>query len=216
MVRCMRCGASVEGYSQVCDNCAAEKRAADAASMQQAVETSTMTCPWCGAAMLRSAQRCSSCFRDWADYRAPAVGMGGIQRGDFWIRFVASFIDGIIMIIPSIVLSLLLEPGLSTLAGAIAGLTYNVGFWTNTGATPGKMALGLRVVDMDGNLLTLWHAVGRHFSYILSAITLGIGYLMIFGEQHMGLHDRVSSSQVVLANTLPKKQTATDMHPATR
>ena len=80
MVRCMRCGASVEGYAQVCDNCAAEKRAAEAASMQHAVETSTMACPWCGATMLRSAQRCSSCFRDWADYRAPAVGMGGVQR----------------------------------------------------------------------------------------------------------------------------------------
>jgi uncharacterized RDD family membrane protein YckC len=78
------------------------------------------------------------------------------------------------------------------------------------------MAMGLRVVDMDGNLLTPLHAVGRHFSYILSAITVGIGYLMIFGEEHMGLHDRVSGSQVVFANTLPKKQAATEIQTASQ
>ena len=83
MVRCMRCGASVEGYAQMCDNCAAQKREADLASMQQAGETSTMGCPWCGATMLRSAQRCSSCFRDWADYRAPVVGMGGVSAANY-------------------------------------------------------------------------------------------------------------------------------------
>ena len=76
------------------------------------------------------------------------------------------------------------------------------------------MLMGLRVVDMNGELLTPMHAVGRYFSYILSAITFGIGYLMIFGEEHMALHDRVSGSQVVFANTLPEKQAATEMQTA--
>ena len=122
MVRCMRCGASVEGYTQLCDNCSGAKRAAEQAAMQQAVVTSTMPCPWCGATMLRSAQRCSSCFREWADYRAPAVGMGGVQRGDFWIRLVAWFIDGIILSLANLPLSFLLAPALSIPASMAVGL----------------------------------------------------------------------------------------------
>jgi uncharacterized RDD family membrane protein YckC len=102
--------------------------------------------------------------------------MGGVQRGDFWVRFLAWLVDGLILIIPSVILSILVPRPGGTLLAALASLAYNVGFWMNTGATPGKMALGLRVVDANGNLLTFWHAVGRHFSYILSAITLGIGY----------------------------------------
>jgi uncharacterized RDD family membrane protein YckC len=198
----------------MCDNCAADKRAADAASMQHAVETSTMTCPWCSATMLRTEQRCPTCFRDWADYRAPVVGMGGVQRGDFWVRLVAWLIDTLILGVVSVPLSMVLAPMLGFLAGTAIGLAFNVWFWTQKGATPGKMALGLRVVDLEGNLLTPLHAVGRYFSYILSGITLGIGYLMIFGEEHMGLHDRVSGSQVVFANTLPKKHSVPEMQPA--
>jgi uncharacterized RDD family membrane protein YckC len=140
--------------------------------------------------------------------------MGGVQRGDFWVRFLAWLVDGLILIIPSVILSILVPRPGGTLLAALASLAYNVGFWMNTGATPGKMALGLRVVDANGNLLTFWHAVGRHFSYILSAITLGIGYLMIFGEQHLALHDRVSGSQVVFANTLPKQQPSPETRPA--
>jgi uncharacterized RDD family membrane protein YckC/DNA-directed RNA polymerase subunit RPC12/RpoP len=213
MVRCMRCGKTVDGYAQMCDDCAAEKRAAEAASMQQA--TSTMTCPWCGATMLRSAPRCSACFREWADYRASVVGMGGVQRGDFWIRLVAWFIDTLIVGFISTVGGLLIsQPGERLLFSVFISILYPVSWWVRKGATPGKLAMGLRVVDMNGNKLTVLHAIGRYFSYILSAITLGIGYLMIFGEEHMGLHDRVSSSQVVFANTLPKEQAASEMQPA--
>ena len=82
MVRCLKCGASIDGFAQLCDNCAAEKRTADEAA-RVAVSTSVMPCPRCHASMPRAAIRCPSCFREWADYRRPATGMGGVQRGDF-------------------------------------------------------------------------------------------------------------------------------------
>jgi uncharacterized RDD family membrane protein YckC len=214
MVRCLKCGASIDGFAQLCDNCAAEKRAADEAA-RVAVSTSVMPCPWCHASMPRAAIRCPSCFREWADYRRPATGMGGVQRGDFWIRLVAVIIDTVILIIPSLIIALIVPPPVGSLFGALLSIAYNVGFWTKTGATPGKMAMGLREVDSNGELLTFWHAVGRHFSYILGGLTLGIDYLMVFGEQHLALHDRVSSSQVVFANTLPVRQlTTSETQPA--
>jgi uncharacterized RDD family membrane protein YckC len=207
MVRCMRCGASVEGYSQMCENCAAEKKAAEEASFKMAAETSTMTCPFCGGEMLRSARTCPACGRDWMDYKRPITGTGAIERGDFWIRLVAWLIDGLVVGVITSVLTFILvnSPQQQLLLSFLVGIVYHVGWWVNKGATPGKLAMGLRVVDMDGNTLNVLHAVGRYFSYILSAITFGIGYLMIFGEEHMGLHDRVSGSQVVYAKTLPQR-----------
>ena len=47
------------------------------------------------------------------------------------------------------------------------------------GATVGKMALGLRVVTSNGQRLSFMNATGRYFAKIISAIILGIGFLMI-------------------------------------
>ena len=48
------------------------------------------------------------------------------------------------------------------------------------GATVGKMAFGLRVVTSDGQRLSFHStATGRYFAKIISAIILGIGFLMI-------------------------------------
>ncbi|MEO8457430.1 MAG: RDD family protein [Chloroflexota bacterium] len=218
MVRCMRCGDSVEGFSQLCDKCGAEKKAADEASKAHAAIPATMPCPWCQSTMLMSAARCPACFREPSDFRpgvhGAAAGSGmGLQRADFWVRLVAALIDGLILIVPNVALRIAFGTagiGLSLLVG----VSYSVWFWTQKGATPGKMAMGLKVVDNDGRLLTPMHAVGRYFSYFLNAITLGIGYLMIFGEEHKGLHDRVSGSQVVFARTLPHPVATQETQPA--
>ena len=66
------------------------------------------------------------------------------------------------------------------------------------GATVGKMALGLRVVTSNGQRLSFMNATGRYFAKIISAIILGIGYLMIaFTDRKRGLHDMIAGTLVI-------------------
>lgn len=65
-------------------------------------------------------------------------------------------------------------------------------------ATPGKMALGIKVVDQQGRRLSFGHALGRWVSATLSYLTLYIGFLMAaFTERKRALHDMVAGTLVV-------------------
>jgi uncharacterized RDD family membrane protein YckC len=79
----------------------------------------------------------------------------------------------------------------------LLGALYHVYFWSVKGATPGKELLELRVVtDQGASPIPLASALRRAFGYVLSAASLGIGFLMVaFGGR--GLHDRIASTRVV-------------------
>jgi uncharacterized RDD family membrane protein YckC len=65
-------------------------------------------------------------------------------------------------------------------------------------ATPGKLALGLRVTDMYGNKITFGRATGRYFGKIFSGLILNIGYIMAgFTEKKQALHDIIAGCLVV-------------------
>src|SRR5690554_2536333 len=65
-------------------------------------------------------------------------------------------------------------------------------------ATPGKMALGIKVVDRHGQRLSFGHALGRWVSAALSYLTLYIGFLMAaFTDRKRALHDMVAGTLVV-------------------
>ena len=64
-------------------------------------------------------------------------------------------------------------------------------------ATLGKKALGLQVTDLTGQQISFARATGRYFGKLLSALTLGLGYLMAaFTERKQTLHDIVASCLV--------------------
>jgi uncharacterized RDD family membrane protein YckC/ribosomal protein L40E len=79
----------------------------------------------------------------------------------------------------------------------LLGILYHVYFWTVKGATPGKELLELRVTTDDGRTpIPLASALTRALGYLLSAASLGVGFLMIaFGGR--GLHDRIAATRVV-------------------
>jgi uncharacterized RDD family membrane protein YckC len=91
-----------------------------------------------------------------------------------------------------ILVSLILGPVVLTL-----GAVFYVYHWGVKGATPGKRLLGLVVVAEDGSApIGLSRAAIRVLGYLLSGLTLGIGFLMIaFGGS--GLHDRLAGTRVV-------------------
>ena len=63
-------------------------------------------------------------------------------------------------------------------------------------ATVGKLAMGIRVTDMEGRRIGFWRALGRYAAKLLSWLILLIGFLMIaWTRRKQGLHD-------MLANTL--------------
>ena len=82
--------------------------------------------------------------------------------------------------------------------GIMLAAFYYIFFHGKFGATPGKMACGLKVVRADGSKLTYGRAMGRFFGDILSGIILGIGYLMIaFDDEKRALHDRICDTRVI-------------------
>lgn len=65
-------------------------------------------------------------------------------------------------------------------------------------ATVGKLALGIRVTDMQGQRISLARALGRYPAKILSAVILCIGFLMVaWTRRKQGLHDFIVGTLVL-------------------
>jgi uncharacterized RDD family membrane protein YckC len=77
-------------------------------------------------------------------------------------------------------------------------MAYTIGFWIAEGATPGKMALGVRIISANGEPISGGQAVGRYFAQILSALILGFGFWMIgWTKKKQGLHDMLAGTVVI-------------------
>jgi uncharacterized RDD family membrane protein YckC len=77
-------------------------------------------------------------------------------------------------------------------------LVYIIGFWTWKGQTPGKMAMGIKIVAADGGPIGLGRAIIRYLCYIVSAVILYLGFIMIaFDKRKQGLHDKIAGTFVI-------------------
>jgi len=138
--------------------------------------------------------------------------------GGFWIRFAGVFIDGLLMQVVRVPLSLLLlgtvmsplaaaKPNPAVFTGAMVTLgfvsmliacLYEVIMIRQFGATLGKMAVGIKVIRTDGSGVGWGTSIGRYFMKIVSGLILGIGYIMAgFDDEKRALHDRVCDTRVV-------------------
>ncbi len=151
-----------------------------------------------------------------------------VTYAGFWKRFAAYLIDTVIMgiaaaiiIVPTIIMLGLgvamtaasEEPHtiVSSIIGALAAyffviLLVAVGKWlyyalmesSGQQGTLGKMALGIKVTDLDGKRVSFGRATGRYFARIISSLTLGIGYIIAgFTDRKQALHDMIASCLVV-------------------
>ncbi|HEY0199545.1 MAG TPA: RDD family protein [Rhodanobacter sp.] len=76
--------------------------------------------------------------------------------------------------------------------------------------TVGKLALGIRVTNDRGARISFLHATGRYFAKYLSAIILGIGFLMVaWTRRKQGLHDIIAGTLVLNGRASEFKPTAT-------
>ena len=62
----------------------------------------------------------------------------------------------------------------------------------------GKMALGIVVTDMSGRRISFGRATARHFSKIVSGLTIYIGFMMAgWTRQKQALHDMIAGCLVI-------------------
>ena len=131
----------------------------------------------------------------------------------FWKRFAAAVINAIVTTIGGLVIGFVF--GMAMVAGGtkdpaiLNGMGNILGIilcWIYFAAmesapskgTPGKMALGIKVTDLDWKKIGFGKATGRHFGKILSGIILGIGFIMVaFTQKKHGLHDIMADCLVV-------------------
>ena len=81
----------------------------------------------------------------------------------------------------------------------VIGLVYSAWFVHAKSATPGKMALGLIIINADETeKISIPKAIGRHFAKMLNGFTFNIGYMMAgWDDEKRGLHDRLCATRVI-------------------
>jgi uncharacterized RDD family membrane protein YckC len=137
----------------------------------------------------------------------PAYGGDGPSgpRAGFWRRFAAVLIDGILLGIVIAILTAALKT-----TGYVLGVLIEIGYFTYfeggpNGQTPGKMALGIRVIDFQtGGSIGYGRAAIRWFSRILSTVVIYVGYLwMLWDREKQTWHDKLAGSVVVPVDAYP-------------
>jgi len=133
----------------------------------------------------------------------------------FWKRFVAWILDTFILLIASFPLVIVTTLWLSsmgaeeqddtlfTIVGFILGTIVRLLYFalmesSPTQATLGKMAVGIKVTDLQGNPIILSRAITRNLAKLLSALIFDVGYIMAgFTSKKQALHDVIADCLVV-------------------
>lgn len=154
------------------------------------------------------------------------VAGGDVVYAGFWKRFAAYFIDSFVIGIVTWVVQMIVmagfgagaglaarnDPGAMIASAGIFGFIFGMVIvplamqavyfaWMHSSdrqATLGKMAVGIKVTDDDGQAISFARGIGRYFAGIISTLTLCIGYIMAgFTDRKRALHDMVASTLVV-------------------
>jgi len=185
---CSNCGTAMPGQSRFCPTCGA----ASAVDPPLADPTSLPGYPEVQAVELAGFWRRAGAYVIdfaiiWLAISALQFVVGIAQVAAYWA--IPSSIGGIVNLLITL---------LSTLSFLAIFLGYYPYFWTTSGQTLGKKALGLRVVRTGGYKLGLGRAILRLVGYWLSGLALGLGFIWVaFDRGKQGWHDKIAGTQVV-------------------
>lgn len=137
--------------------------------------------------------------------------MEDLEYAGFWIRVLASIIDSVLVV-------LVLGPVLTMIYGedywmagaAVHGLwdvllnyvlpaVAIILFWVYRSATPGKIVLGLMIVDAKtGQKPSTSQLIGRYFAYYVSMLPFFLGFIWVgLDRRKQGWHDKLAGTVVV-------------------
>ncbi|WP_346355965.1 RDD family protein [Azotosporobacter soli] len=205
-MKCPSCQIEVPMESKFCQACGARMEAT----------LNTTSCPLCGERMTQEAKFCSACgalkdapqpgppplkvFAGRPDFHGKGVGVG--------MRAVATVLDLMILFALSFVLAIFSggssATGFSLEGGpfflmSFTGFAYYTFFEWKLAGTPGKLALGLQVVKVDGTACDLQAALIRTVSRIADGLFfyLVAAVAVWSSESNQRLGDRIAGTLVV-------------------
>ncbi|MBN6104997.1 RDD family protein [Xanthomonas sp. CFBP 8703] len=152
------------------------------------------------------------------------VAGGEVVQAGFWKRTAAYLIDGMLVGMVAQVIQFVImlgffgfsglgggsTPDFATAGGIVmlvlvylvplgmSALYFGLFHASSKQATLGKMAVGIKVVRTDGSRISVGRGIGRYFGFLLSSLTIFIGFLMAaFTERKQALHDMLCDTLVV-------------------
>lgn len=150
-------------------------------------------------------------FHDVQGMRLRAVE--GLPLATFRARALAFVVDGIVLL--AVLVAVRAAPALIAGRGGAGTITFvfdverawdllavlayfGLFTWLTGGRTPGKRLVGIRVVSLTHDRLTLWQSVERALGYVASTLELGFGFLQYFlHPNRQTVHDRIAETIVV-------------------
>lgn len=144
------------------------------------------------------------------------VFLQDVTYAGFWLRFFAYIVDTLIVRVGLYIIwtvtgvdtpqNFIESPieaaglfSLLALGEVFATMVYAALFVSGSWqATPGKRAVGIKVTNMIGKPISFGNALGREAAKFLSAMIIGIGFLLAaFTERKQALHDMIAGCLVV-------------------
>lgn len=132
------------------------------------------------------------------------------EYAGFWIRVVATILDGLIFSLVSVPIYILLaylglysleqeELGVIDIISSVIYAVVYIFCWVKFAGTPGKRLLKLKILDAQtGDSIGLGQACIRYVGYILSSVVLGLGLIWVaFDNKKQGWHDKMAKTVVV-------------------
>jgi uncharacterized RDD family membrane protein YckC len=133
---------------------------------------------------------------------APQMETIRLEYAGFWIRTGAYLIDSIILYVVAFVVGLAMADLASEAIAGVINLVIAASYFSvmeasGYQATLGKMAVGIKVGDHNGNPIGVLNSIGRYFGKFISALLLCIGFMMVgWDERNQGIHDKLANTFV--------------------
>jgi uncharacterized RDD family membrane protein YckC len=162
-------------------------------------------CPVCGASLASGVQFCGSCGTRVSGTEAAHGISGWVGYAGVWQRFLATLIDGVIVLIvagaPGLLVGLAADS--AVLGYGIYVAVYVIYFaWGNgSGGTWGKQIIGIKVISLkSGGDIGFVAGLLRFIVWWIGSLPFYLGWLwMLWDGQKQGWHDKVAGSIVVKA-----------------
>ena len=140
------------------------------------------------------------------------VNLDEVSYAGFWARFFASVLDSIIQLLILGPLLYMLygreffaNPAFDSGPGGIVvqyviPMIWVILFWKFKSATPGKMMMGMAIVDATtGNNPSTARLIMRYFGYFVALIPCFLGFFWIaWDKRKQGFHDMIANTVVVM------------------
>ncbi|SHH62841.1 RDD family protein [Ferrimonas marina] len=148
--------------------------------------------------------------------------MSQYQYAGFWVRVFASLIDSVLIctllffLIPALDYTQGGYALIQTFAGMLAFVITFV-FWSSRGATPGKLMLGIKIIDAKGGgAPSTYQWIIRYLGYFISGVFFMLGYIWVgFDKQKRGWHDLMASTVVIYKKSefIAEQNDKDEVHP---